>query len=300
MPIPKLTIMAAILLAGLSWTQLAAASCECGYLVFRGSQASVLFTNSIVTDFTDPNINDIGSDWWRTSNSISGDPGNVPPLLDLQYSVDNIYRDGEGLVVMTPAYSGKGPVGGGHPDLIDLPIHLLSELRTVLEDILYGSFRATMKTSSVQGVCQSLFFFESDSQEIDIELLTGAPNETGGTGSLHFTNQPDITPAPEAGFDPTADYHDYRIDWIPGKSQMWVDGVLRATLTQEVPNIPGKILFNSWSNGNPTWSQGPPKENALLRISSTTLYFNRTNAAENTAFSARCAKATGANKVCMV
>ncbi|RUS27129.1 concanavalin A-like lectin/glucanase domain-containing protein [Jimgerdemannia flammicorona] len=188
---------------------------------------------------------------------------------------------------MTPAYSGEGPVSGG-------------QLQTLREDILYGSFRATMKTSSVEGVCQSLFFYKNDNQEIDIELLTGAPNETGGTESLHFTNQPDITIAPEAGFDPAADYHDYRIDWIPGKSQMWVDGVLRATLTQEVPNLAGEVLLNSWSNGDPTWSQGPPTEDALLRVSSTTMYFNHTNEAENTAFSTRCAKATGTNKVCKV
>lgn len=171
---------------------------------------------------------------------------------------------------------------------------LAIELQTVRTDILYGSFRATMQTSKTKGVCQSIFFYYNDTQEIDIELLTGHPND------LHFTNQPDTTTTPKAGFNPTAAFHKYRIDWAYDRSEMWVDGKLKATLTKQVPTHAGEILINNWSNGDPTWSQGPPTKNVLLRVKNVQLYFNHTNAAENVQFAKRCAQATSVNRVCHI
>lgn len=148
--------------------------------------------------------------------------------------------------------------------------------------------------SGIAGVCQSIFFYHNDSQEIDTEFLTSQPS------TLHFTNQPHYTTAPQLGFDATAAFHEYRIDWVPSQTEMWVDGKQTSTLTQYVPSIPGEIILNSWSNGDPQWSQGPPTQNATLQVKNVQLYFNTTNAADNANFISQCANATGSNKVCQV
>ncbi|RUS27128.1 concanavalin A-like lectin/glucanase domain-containing protein [Jimgerdemannia flammicorona] len=265
---PSLTLMASIFLASLAWTQPAAASCECGYLVSRGSNlAPQLFTNSIVTDFTDGRTVDIGTYWQRSNYGIDGHPNNNPPQLAQWYYPEDVYKTSEGLAdglaIRVKAYDGSGTVSGG-------------------------------------GVAQGFFFYKDNTNEIDIEILSGDPNSIGGPDSLHFTNQPGITDAPAAGFDPAADFHDYRIDWIPGKSEMWVDGTFRSSHTTGVPTVPGEIIINCWSNGDPTWSQGPPTSDALLRVRNTALYFNHTNEAENDAFDSQCAHATGADKICNI
>lgn len=114
MPIlrPKLTFLAAVLLGSLYWTERVAADCECGYLVSSG-QGTSLFTNSILTDFTDSSLNDIGSDWQRANWGISSQPNNNPPLLAQYYSPGNVYRNAQGLAIETQAYSGGGTVYGG-------------------------------------------------------------------------------------------------------------------------------------------------------------------------------------------
>ncbi|RUP46272.1 concanavalin A-like lectin/glucanase domain-containing protein [Jimgerdemannia flammicorona] len=265
---PSLALMASIFLANLAWTQPTAASCECGYLVSRGSTLTPqLFTNSIVTNFADGRTVDIGPDWQRSNYGIDGHPNINPPQLAQWYYPENVYKTSEGLVdglaIRVKAYGGTGPVSGG-------------------------------------GVAQGFFFYRDNNNEIDIEILSGDPNAIGGPDNLHFTNKPGITAAPAAGFDPAADFHDYRIDWIPGKSEMWVDSTLRSSHTTGVPTIAGEIVINCWSNGDPTWSQGPPTRDALLRVRKTALYFNHTNAAENAAFVSKCAKATGADRVCNI
>ena len=46
----------------------------------------------------------------------------------------------------------------------------------------------------------------------------------------------------------------------------YVDGKQYATLTNEVPDRPSRILLNHWSSNIPTWGGKVPKEDALMLV----------------------------------
>ena len=94
-----------------------------------------------------------------------------------------------------------------------------------------------------------MFFYNSGTQETDIEVLTS-------TNSIHYTNQntrgphgPDYpstskqAPLPR---DASTAWHEYRLDWMPGKTAFYIDGVLKAEHTQNVASRPGPWLWNNW------------------------------------------------------
>jgi hypothetical protein len=93
-------------------------------------------------------------------------------------------------------------------------------------------------------------------------------------------------------FDPTAAFHEYRIDWEPNLAKFYVDSVLVHTMNENIPTEPGTLFLNHWSNGSPGWSWGPPTEMASMTVLYVKAYFNssdpsRVNSAQN-----RCSAAT--------
>jgi beta-glucanase (GH16 family) len=70
--------------------------------------------------------------------------------------------------------------------------------------------------------------------------------------------------------------HEYRYDWVPGRVDFYTDGVLQDTFTTNVPTDPGAILWNTWTNGDPGFSVGPPVQDAVLRIREIVMYYNTT------------------------
>jgi len=130
-----------------------------------------------------------------------------------------------------------------------------------------------------------LFFYRNDCQELDIEYLpdaTSKSNPAGVAPPLQYTNQ-DINcgrnnthitkPAPS---DVSNNVHSYRIDWTSGKTAYYVDDQLQTSTTSNVPTEAGSWIFNIWSNGDPGFSVGPPKNDAILKIEEVVMYYNTT------------------------
>lgn len=117
--------------------------------------------------------------------------------------------------------------------------------------------------SSVPGTVHGLFFFQSNTQEIDIEFvsnITAQQNDPVNTGQpslgavppLQLTNQPTNGGDPTFSTVPLPDdaettEHEYRIDWLPGTAQFYLDGQLVQTYTDNVPTVPGTWIWNNWS-----------------------------------------------------
>ncbi|GAA5858374.1 hypothetical protein JCM8547_004669 [Rhodosporidiobolus lusitaniae] len=156
-----------------------------------------------------------------------------------------------------------------------------AQVLTTDDSILYGTFTAVAKASNVSGVCQGIFTYTDDNDEIDIELLssyyTGENDYV--TPGLHFTNQPLVagtgettTAVPYAvdgvEFDPTEDFHEYTIEWTEGLTRFFVDGELKTTFTENVPSKPTSFYLNNWSSGNSGWSAGPPTEDTYFLVKS--------------------------------
>jgi beta-glucanase (GH16 family) len=155
-----------------------------------------------------------------------------------------------------------------------------------------------MKTSKVPGTVAAFFFYRNNTSEIDIESLSrfSDPYKT------YFAIQPQIYDNGQASplthdkhnlqFDPTEvtyiikssctfltrrfaqDFHEYRFDWLPGSVKFYIDNIFVREMTTNIPDSPGRVLLNHWTDGNPLFSGGPPNQNSDLSISHLNLFFN--------------------------
>lgn len=92
--------------------------------------------------------------------------------------------------------------------------------------------------------------------EIDIEVYND------GTGNVDFVTYAGGQRTNYVGkdfrFDPSADFHNYRIDYNPDSVQFYIDGNLRQTWTDGVPSTSMKLLVNTWfPDWGPSWGQAP-------------------------------------------
>ncbi|UPK95868.1 hypothetical protein LCI18_006803 [Fusarium solani-melongenae] len=156
-----------------------------------------------------------------------------------------------------------------------------AEVVTDVQNIKYASVRTTAIFSEPAGVCNGMFFYQSDTQEIDIEWLSDPQSQSNaGTRHVWFTNQDEngdgkstykaVTPPR----NPTSTEHEYRVDWTAGLVQFYIDGRRIWQTTQDVPTEPGAWIFNNWSSGDKGWSVGPPVQEAVFKIKQIEMYYN--------------------------
>lgn len=153
--------------------------------------------------------------------------------------------------------------------------------------------------------------FRNDTQEIDIEFLSKQLNESSnmvnlvlqspqsaaaGYDASHTPNY-DVYPLP---FRPDKAFHEYRFDWLPDRVSFYADGTWLKDMTIDLPNSPGHLVLNHWSNGDPLWSAGPPRENATLAVSYVKAYFNSSDAQRHKDYYLRCKDETAVDSVCAI
>ncbi|KEQ78128.1 concanavalin A-like lectin/glucanase, partial [Aureobasidium namibiae CBS 147.97] len=151
-----------------------------------------------------------------------------------------------------------------------------AQLATNYNDILYASVRTVAKISNVAGTTNAFIFYSNDTQEIDFAFLTSDISKAWLTNEQNSNTSPYSTYNVAAPADANTAWHEYRLDWLPGVSKFFIDGVLVQTITDNVPTAPGSWIWNNWSNGN-SWAQGPPTADSVLKIRSIDAYFNRTS-----------------------
>ncbi|KAI8344300.1 concanavalin A-like lectin/glucanase domain-containing protein [Chlamydoabsidia padenii] len=182
------------------------------------------------------------------------------------FSVDNVKMDNNALqlAVTTDPTVRCGAIG------------------TKRQDILYGSFSSRMRLTKTNGTVQAMYFYNPDG-EIDIEILgavtppqayfaihPGLQEPNGRASALTHDNH-------LLGFDPTDDFHDYRFDWYPNRTEFYIDHQLAHTLVTRVPQTPGRFMFSHWTDGNIKFSKGPPESDAIMEIKSFVALFNTTD-----------------------
>jgi beta-glucanase (GH16 family) len=134
--------------------------------------------------------------------------------------------------------------------------------------------------------------FSSNNSTANLVVQTPASAAAGfdAKGTANFDT-------PGLPFDPSAAYHEYRFDWMPGQVNFYIDGTLYDIMTTEIPNSPGKVVLNHWSNGDPNWSGGPPQSDAIMTVMYVKAYFNSTNTHPD--YAKACPK-YDASKVCRI
>ena len=120
-----------------------------------------------------------------------------------------------------------------------LPKHLPRRERSMVTSCLRPTYGSQLIA------CPGFFYYHNDTQETDIEIVTYEPDQ------IYFTNQPvhygnPSTVSAPAPPDMTNTFHEYRLDWIPGQTLYYIDGVLVQNLTTNIPSMPGKWMWNNW------------------------------------------------------
>ncbi len=102
-------------------------------------------------------------------------------------------------------------------------------------------------------------------------------------------------------FDPSANFHEYRIDFMPGSVIFYADSQPLARMDSDaVPTHPGHLVLQQWSNGNPLWSGGPPAEDAVTTVAYVKAYFNSSMPQRQKDWSHRCHDITAPSSVCPI
>lgn len=101
-------------------------------------------------------------------------------------------------------------------------------------------------------------------------------------------------------FNPADGYHEYRIDFIPGLIIYYADNQVIGTLNGSIPSQPGHMILTQWSNGDPTWSGGPPATDAVLAIAGVRAYFNSSDPARQAAAATRCTDPSASDSICYI
>jgi beta-glucanase (GH16 family) len=189
------------------------------------------------------------------------------------YTASNAYVRNGFLNLRVPGGQTQSPITGG-------------EVQTTEGDIFYATVRTRAIFSTVPGTCTGNFFYKDDTQEFDIEYLSDnsslSNDGAGNPAPIQYTNQ-----ATEVGGLPTHDtapaptdvstLHEYRIDWVPGRTSFFLDGVLQRTFTDNLPTQGGFWIWNNWSTGDEGWTKGPPLQDNVYKIKDIVMYYNRTS-----------------------
>jgi GR25 family glycosyltransferase involved in LPS biosynthesis len=123
----------------------------------------------------------------------------------------------------------------------------------------YGRYAAVIRPSAVSGVVTGMFLHrDAPRQEIDIEFLGSDPTRMlvnvyynpglEGTRLQHgYRGTPVLV---DLGFDASADYHQYEIEWRPDTITWLADGRVvhrrRTWSPTPVPDLPAEFNLNLW------------------------------------------------------
>ncbi|ODO01647.1 hypothetical protein I350_06471 [Cryptococcus amylolentus CBS 6273] len=149
-----------------------------------------------------------------------------------------------------------------------------------------GVFTMEAQLDGGAGTCQSIFTYTqstdvgNDEQDIEMlgqSLLSSASN--GAEPGIQLTNW-DPTNAGEneeksTAFpdDPTTAYHNYTIGWLPGGTKYYYDGQELEGPSKYASVNPSNLIINNWSNGDASFTAGPPSADVSLRVKSVTFYY---------------------------
>jgi len=102
-------------------------------------------------------------------------------------------------------------------------------------------------------------------------------------------------------FNPTDDFHEYRIDFLPGNVIFYADNKQLAKMKgAAVPDTAGHLVFQHWSNGNIEWSGGPPRQDAITTVGYLKAYFNSSSPQRWSDYQNRCHDPSAEKAVCYI
>jgi endo-1,3-1,4-beta-glycanase ExoK len=173
---------------------------------------------------------------------------------------------GQLVLSLTPAPAGTVDDTGAAKSFLG------AEVRS-LDTLTYGRVRARVKFASGSAVVSSLVTIYTpwpadDWNELDIECL-------GATGKVQlntmvYTGPPTTPPVAQSvkptqfphplalDFDPSADFHEYELEWTPARARFAIDGQEVYVWNEHIDlmKLPQNVLMTIWASGSSGWA-GP-------------------------------------------
>ncbi|MES1188233.1 MAG: glycoside hydrolase family 16 protein [Myxococcales bacterium] len=173
--------------------------------------------------------------------------------------------DGMLTIALTPA-----PAGTVDDSNTPKPF-LGAEVRS-LDTLTYGRVRTRAKLAAGSAVVSSLVTiytpWPADNwNELDIEHLGAKPTDVQ-LNAMVYTGPPktppvttSVTPTPEPltkalGFDASADFHVYTLEWTPSSARFSVDDTLLREWTTHIDlmTLPQNVLMTIWASNSVSWA----------------------------------------------
>jgi endo-1,3-1,4-beta-glycanase ExoK len=148
------------------------------------------------------------------------------------------------------------------------------------DTLTYGRVRARAKLARGSAVVSSLVTIYTpwpadDWNELDIECLGAAPDKVQ-FNAMVYTGPPTTPPVTQSvtptqdpymetlGFDASADYHVYEIEWTPAGAKFSIDGELRYTWTRHIALMKRaqNVLVTIWASSSAAWAGAVTDETA--------------------------------------
>ncbi|MGC4089618.1 MAG: glycoside hydrolase family 16 protein [Polyangiaceae bacterium] len=174
-------------------------------------------------------------------------------------------QDGLLSVALKPAPSGTVDSSGAAKQFLG------AEVRS-RDALTYGRVRARAKLASGSAVVSSLVTiytpWPADNwNELDVECLGTDPSRVQFNAQV-YTGPPTTPPVTTAvsptqdphsqtlGFDASADFHVYTIEWTPDEAFFDVDGGNTYAWTKHIDlmTLPQNVLLTIWASGSPAWA----------------------------------------------
>lgn len=194
-------------------------------------------------DFTD-NFDSFNTTLWHAANNWTNyNPDDPYSPFDCWWLDDNVSFSSSTLSLTLDDSACPGGCGGMN--------YASAEYRSN-GHYQYGTYTVRMKAVAQEGVVSSFFLYTGPSEgnpwdEIDIEITGKNPSQlqtnyyTNGVGGHEaYIN---------LGFDASAAFHTYSIEWLPEEINWYVDGSLVHTENGSngaLPTTPGRIMMNFW------------------------------------------------------
>lgn len=185
--------------------------------------------------------------------------------------------------------------------------HLVNgaELRTVRQDIQYGSFRASMRSPSrgAGGSALSMILKYNSSESLELDILNMDDPQLARITNLVNGELPagDNTVSYTAleqglGLAPSVipwDFVDYRMDWTDYDVAFWANTALTREMgpaNRTLPGLPQPLYLSHWSTGDSSYMQGPPADRSEANVAWIRTFFNSSlmTAQAHGVFDSRC------------
>ena len=137
---------------------------------------------------------------------------------------------------------------------------------------VYGRLQARLRAATGSGLVSGLFLYTGKTfghphDEIDVEILGQDPS-TAVLGYFKAGKQAGVAKV-ALGFDASADYHTYAIDWLPDRIRWWVDGKLVHEVSgapEQLPSHPSRVYVNLWRCADSNWCGAHESDQAQLSV----------------------------------